>query len=155
MAQDKEIRISGFRGIKACLPLQFKRGSSYQSMVIYGRNGTGKSSITDAWEWLQTEKIEHLRREGAGPGSYPHKFAKNGDTFIEIDFFKDELGTIRLEYDFARITKSISSGNIDTFRALAPHPCFIRFEDLTRFVFLTKTEKFDALARLMGFMPQV
>src|SRR3972149_1925181 len=83
MTEVKEIRISGFRGIKACLPLQFKRGSSYQSMVIYGRNGTGKSSITDAWEWLQTEKIEHLRREGAGPGSYPHKFAKNGDTFIE------------------------------------------------------------------------
>jgi len=155
MAEIKEIRISGFRGIRACLPLSFKRGDSYQSMVIYGRNGTGKSSITDAWEWLQTEKIEHLRREGAGPNSYPHKFAKSGETFIEIDFEKKELGTIRAEFDFARITKSRSSGNIDTFRALAPHPCFIRFEDLTRFVFLTKSEKFDALARLMGFMPQV
>jgi len=155
MTEIKEIRISGFRGIKACLHLQFQRGNSFQSMVIYGRNGTGKSSITDAWEWLQTEKIEHLRREGAGTSSYPHKFAQDGDTFIEVDFVKDELGTIKLEYDFSRITKFIPSGNIDAFRSLAPHPCSIGFEDLTRFVFLTKTEKFDALARLMGFMPQV
>lgn len=155
MTEIKEIRISGFRGIKACLHLQFKRDNSFQSMVIYGRNGTGKSSITDAWEWLQTEKIEHLRREGAGPSSYPHKFAQGGDTFVEVDFVKNELSTIKLEYDFSRITKSMPSGNIDTFRSLAPHPCFIRFEDLTRFVVLTKTERFDALARLMGFMPQV
>jgi hypothetical protein len=155
MTEIKEIRISGFRGIKACLHLQFKKSDSYQSMIIYGRNGTGKSSITDAWEWLQTERIEHLRREGAGPGSYPHKFAQDGETYIEVDFIKDDLGSTKLEYDFARITKSITAGNVDAFRVLAPHPCFIRFEDLTRFVFLTKTEKFDALARLMGFTPQV
>ncbi len=155
MAEIKGIRISGFRGIKTCLPLQFEKGNSIRSMVIYGRNGTGKSSITDAWEWLQTERIEHLRREGAGPSSYPHKFCRDGDTYIEIDFVKNELGTIKLEYDFSRITKPKSSGNLEMFRSLAPHPCFIRFEDLTRFVFLTKTDKFDALARLMGFMPQV
>ena len=156
MTEVKEIRIAGFRGIKACLRLNFSKGKSIRSaMVIYGRNGTGKSSITDAWEWLQTEQIEHLRREGAGRSSYPHRNAGDGGTFIEIDFVKDELGSVKLEYDFSRITKPKATGNIDDFRLLAPHPCFIRFEDLTRFVFLTKTEKFDALARLMGFMPQV
>ena len=155
MAEIKEIRISGFRGIKACLPLNFEKSNSVRSMIIYGRNGTGKSSITDAWEWLQTEKIEHLRREGAGVSSYPHKFSEDGDTYIEIDFVKEKLGTVKLEYDFSRVTMPKASGNIEEFRDLVPHPCFIRFEDLTRFVYLTKTEKFDALARLMGFMPQV
>ncbi len=155
MSEVKEIRISGFRGIKTCLKLQFLKCNAYQSMVIYGRNGTGKSSITDAWELIQTEKIEHLRREGAGNSAYPHKYAQKGDSFIEVDFVKSSIGTIRLEYDFDRVTKFIQSGNLDTFRSLAPHPCFIRFEDLTRFVILTKTERFDALARLMGFVPQV
>ena len=41
------------------------------------------------------------------------------------------------------------------FRARAIHPCHIRFEDLNRFVYLTKTERFDELATLMGFAKQV
>ncbi len=126
-------------------------------MVIYGRNGTGKSSIADAWEWFHTEKIEHLKREGAGPNAYPNRNVTDEDkaTYVELDFANDELGTIRLTYKNARITKPVSIGDIEKFRALAPHPCHIRFEDLTRFVYMTKTEKFDALAQLMGFMPQV
>ena len=155
MAEIKEIRISGFRGIKTPLVLNFQKNKSSQSMIIYGRNGTGKSSITDAWEWLQTEKIEHLRREGAGQNSYPHKFSNQGETFVEVDFVNQDLGNIKLEFDFAKITKFLQSGDIEKFRAITPHPCFIRFEDLTRFVYQTKTEKFDALAKLMGFMPQV
>lgn len=155
MAEIKEVRISGFRGIKNCLKLNFKKGSTFQSMVIYGRNGTGKSSITDAFEWLQTDHIEHLRREGAGVGSYPHKFAANSETFVEVDFINPEIGTLRLAFDQAKPTKFIYSGNIEGFRSLAPHPCFIRYEDLTRFVILTKTERFDSLSKLMGFVPQV
>jgi hypothetical protein len=155
MAEIKAIKISGFRGINSYLPLNFEKGNSVRSMVIYGRNGTGKSSITDAWEWFHTEKIEHLRREGAGPSSYPNINAQAGKTFVEIIFSNKELGTIRLSYDNTRITKPIINGPIVKFRSLAPHPCHIRFEDLTRFVYLTKAEKFDALAQLMGFMPQV
>jgi len=124
-------------------------------MVIYGRNGTGKSSITDAWEWFHSEKIMHLAREGAGPSSYPHRYAKDGETFIEVQFSDDELGTIRLDFDHSRITIPIAKGDIAKFRALAPHPCHIRFGDLTRFVYLRKAEKYDALAQLMGFTPQV
>lgn len=155
MTEIKEIRISGFRGVRGILPLNFVKGNSIRSMVIYGRNGTGKSSITDSWEWFHSERIIHLSREGAGYNSYPHKNATSGETYIEIDFAKKELGTIRLTYDNKRITKPIVSGEMEKLRELAPHPCHIRFEDLTRFVFLTKTEKFDALALIMGFTPQV
>jgi tetratricopeptide (TPR) repeat protein len=135
--------------------LNFIKGRSPRSIVIYGRNGTGKSSITDAWEWFHTEKIIHLAREGAGPSSYPHQKANQGDTFVEIEFQDESLGTIRLDYDHSRITKPNPSGNIDNYRSVASHPCHIRFEDLTRFVYFTKSEKYDALAQLMGFTPQV
>ena len=150
-----KVTISGFRGILAPFTLDFLKGNSLRSMVIYGRNGTGKSSITDAWEWVHTEKINHLAREGAGPSSFPHKNAQPGESYVEIKFKKKSLGTIRLNYDHYRVTKPEGIGNIDLFRELAPHPCHIRFEDLTRFVYLTKTERFDALAQLMGFTPQV
>jgi DNA repair exonuclease SbcCD ATPase subunit len=155
MTPIRQITIGGFRGILSPLSLQFVKGKTPRSMVIYGRNGTGKSSITDAWEWFHTEKIAHLAREGAGPSSFPHRNAKAGETLLEVQFEDEELGAIRLNFDHSRITMPISDGDIAKFRALAPHPCHIRFEDLTRFVYLTKTEKYDALAQLMGFTPQV
>ena len=155
MAPIKQITIRGFRGILAPLSLQFVKGKTRRSMVIYGRNGTGKSAITDAWEWFHTEKIGHLAREGARQSSYPHWSAKAGETFAEVQFADDALGTIRLNFDYSRITMPVAEGDIAKFRALAPHPCHIRFGDLTRFVYLTKAEKYDALAQLMGFTPQV
>jgi hypothetical protein len=155
MAPIEQITIRGFRGILAPLSLDFTKGKTPTSMVIYGRNGTGKSSITDAWEWFHTEKIEHLAREGAGPSSYPHQNAKDGETFIKVQFADDELGNICLNFDHSRITMPVAEGDIEKFRELAPHPCHIRFGDLTRFVYLTKSEKYDALAELMGFTPQV
>jgi DNA repair exonuclease SbcCD ATPase subunit len=155
MVPIRQITIGGFRGILCPLPLQFVKGKTSRSMVIYGRNGTGKSSITDAWEWFHAEKIGHLAREGAGPSSFPHRNAKSAETFVEVQFESDELGRIRLNFDFSRVTMPVPEGNIAKFRSLAPHPCHIRFEDLTRFVYLTKTEKYDALAQLMGFTPQV
>ena len=66
MGEIQKITISGFRGINTPpLELDFQKGKSIQSMMIYGRNGSGKSSIVDAWEWLYSGKIEHLAHEGA------------------------------------------------------------------------------------------
>ncbi|MGB3906495.1 MAG: AAA family ATPase [Anaerolineae bacterium] len=155
MGPIRQMEIGGFRAILSPLPLQFVKEDSTRSMIIHGRNGTGKSSITDAWEWFHTEKIAHLAREGAGRSAFPHRHAKAGETFIEVLFADDELGTIRLTFDHSRVSIPISDGDIAKLRALAPHPCHIRFGDLTRFVYLRKAEKYDALAELMGFTAQV
>jgi hypothetical protein len=151
----EQIRISGFRGILEPFTLEFRQGKNLQSMVVYGRNGTGKSSITDAWEWFHSGKIEHLAREGAGPKSYPHKNSKHGEAFVEVQYSNNALGAIRMVYDHDRVTIPQITGGIEAFRELTPHNCHIRFEDLTRFVYLRKAEKYDALAHLMGFVPQV
>lgn len=155
MAPIEQITIAGFRGILAPLTLDFVKGSSPRSMAIYGRNGTGKSSITDAWEWFHTGRIEHLAREGARERSFPHRDSKSGETFVKVQFSGKELGTVRLNFDHSRVTMPSSQGDIKRFRELVPHPCHVRFEDLTGFVYLTKTEKYDRLAGLMGFQEQV
>ena len=155
MGPIKQMEIAGFRAILSPLQLQFVKENSTRSMIIHGRNGTGKSSITDAWEWFHTGRIEHLARQGAGPSAYPHWHAKAGETFIEVLFADDELGTIRSTFDQSRVTIPISDGDIAKLRALAPHRCHVRFGDLTRFVYLRKTEKYDELAGLMGFTAQV
>ena len=124
-------------------------------MIIYGKNGTGKSSITDACEWFHEEKIEHLQKEGAGAGTFPHREAEPGETYVEFEFADDDLDASTLTYDHDTITRPIESGDVDEFRQRAPHPFYIRFEDLKQFVYKTKTEKYEKLAELMGFQPQV
>jgi len=151
----KKMTISGFRGINAKLDIDFSQNKNIKSMVIYGKNGTGKSSITDAWEWLYSGKIEHLRREGAGPAIYPHRLAAKNESFVEIETSNKSIGTIRQAYDNNRVTVPIVSGEIDQFRKDIPYPCHIRFGDLTRFVYFQKAQRFDVLAELMGFVPQV
>lgn len=151
----KWIKIEGFRGILLELELDFRKGRNPASMIVYGHNGTGKSSITDAWEWFHTDYIGHLRREGAGPSAYCHRQAKSEESYVEICFADQALNTVRLCYDQNRVTMPVATGNISAARELMSHPCHIRYGDLTRFVYLTKTERFDELAKLMGFLPQV
>lgn len=149
----KKLVISGFRGIPGMLELDFCGNGNPQSMILYGRNGTGKSSISDGWEWLTTGKIDHLAREGAMESSYPHK-GVSGDVFVEVEF-SAPAGKARLDFDLKRVTKPKGSGALDVARNMIRHPCHIRHGDLAEFVYLTKSERYDALARLMGFVPQM
>ncbi len=151
----ERIHVSGFRGIPAGLEISFKDGAAAKSLILYGRNGTGKSSVTDAWEWFTAGKIAHLAREGAEESSYPHMHAAPGATFVEVTFAKPELGSVRLTFDPKRVRAPKVTGNLNAVRALVSHPCHVRHADLTRFVLLTKSERYDALAALMGFVPQM
>ena len=151
----EKITISGFRGILHPIELDFTKGDKVRSMLVYGRNGTGKSSITDAFEWFHTESVAHLRREGAKERVFPHRDAKSGDTFVEIEFSASNFDTSRLLYDTERITMPKPVGDIEAFRAEVPHPFYIRYDDLKTFVFETQAKKYDQLANLMGFSAQV
>lgn len=155
MARVEKLTISGFRGILTPLELSFEKNRRNTSMVIYGRNGTGKSSITDAWEWLHAGKIRHLAREGAGERSYPHQDSEDGETYVEVHLSGLELEPVRLTFNRDSVRTPDASGDVEQFRELIAHPCHIRFGDLTDFVYRTKAEKYDALAELMGFTPQV
>lgn len=155
MTSVKRIRVAGFRGILAPLEIDFVEGKTPQSVVLYGGNATGKSSLTDAWEWLMTGKIQHLAREGAEEGAYPHMTANPNATFVEVEFSGEDIGKVGLVFDQERKTMPTASGNLDAARRLITHPCHIRYGDLTRFVFMRKAERYDALASLMGFVPQM
>ena len=78
MLKIKTITIENFRGIKPPLTMDFVKGGNHSSVLIYGRNGTGKSSIVDAWEWLNNFEIVGLKKEGVSTKDYPHK-SSNGD----------------------------------------------------------------------------
>ncbi len=61
MLKIKTIIIENFRGVRLPIVIDFVKGNKLTSALIYGRNGTGKSSIVDAWEWLKfRNKIAYL-----------------------------------------------------------------------------------------------
>jgi hypothetical protein len=124
-------------------------------VILYGANGTGKSSVTDAWEWLATGKIQHLAREGAEEGAYPPLAARPDTTFVEVEFSDPSIGAVGLTFDNKRVTMPTAQGNLEAARSLLNLPCHIRYGDLARFVLLRKAERYDALAALMGFVPQM
>ena len=86
MSKIKKIKIECFRGIKHPIVIDFKKGNNITSAAIYGRNGSGKSSLVDAWEWLDSFKIAHLAREGAGEKDYPNKTCNLDNCYIEVEF---------------------------------------------------------------------
>ena len=152
MGEIQKITISGFRGINTPpLELDFHKGGSIQSMMIYGKNGSGKSSIVDAWEWLYSGRIEHLAREDAKERAFPHKEAKAGQTWVEVEFTNREIGKIRVEFDPSRITKPRIEGNLSKMREYIPHPCHLRYRDITEFIYERKAKKYEILSYQMGF----
>ncbi|MBA7579358.1 hypothetical protein ES708_21228 [subsurface metagenome] len=150
MTKIKKIKIEDFRGIKTELAFPFMKGDNYTSLAIYGKNGTGKSSIVDAWEWFYDSKIVHLAREAAGEKTYPHMNSDGKDSYIEVEF-DDEIGTIKFQYNCRRITQPTITGEYALLRSKIPHPCYLRYGDLQRFVYYTKADKYEYLATYLGF----
>ena len=62
MLKIKKITVENFRGLRLPVSIDFVKGNKATSALIYGRNGTGKSSMVDAWEWLHKFYIENLSR---------------------------------------------------------------------------------------------
>jgi hypothetical protein len=146
----KTIRIENFRGIKQVLEFPFKKGANNTSLAIYGKNGTGKSSIVDAWEWFYNSKINHLAREGAGERDYAHKGSDGTNTFIEIEI-EGVPDKVKFQFNNSRVTRPIITGDFNSIIEKIPHPCHLRYQDLQRFVYFSKTEKYEYLAKYLGF----
>ena len=52
----KNLSISGIRGVQKTIEIPL----SEKSILIYGDNGTGKSSISDSLEWFFNNHVKHL-----------------------------------------------------------------------------------------------
>ncbi|MBL4587356.1 MAG: AAA family ATPase, partial [Flavobacteriales bacterium] len=88
MAKIKSINISGIRGIKDPLLLELDK----KSVLVYGDNGTGKSSVTDAFEWFFFDQVGHLSNEEIGR-------RKGRDALRNIFILDSEDGYIELKFD--------------------------------------------------------
>lgn len=146
----KTITIENFRGIKIPLAIDLYKGGRPTSAILYGRNGTGKSSIVDAWEWLINFEIKDLQKENVSTSDYPHKLSNGDNCSIKIEFGHATIRTASATFNKRKITTPTTAGDYDAFKAHTIYPNYLRYADLQEFVYLSKTDKYKFIARFFG-----
>jgi len=144
----KSIQLEWFRGAADPVTLE----PDCKSLVVYGANGSGKSSFVDAVEYVLSDgKIGHLSNEYSGrhqekavPNTHKPKARKAS---LRIKFKDDsELKTEINENGSFTSTgaEAVAMGTWDYRRTV------LRQDEVSRFIHDTKGNKYSALLPLLG-----
>jgi AAA15 family ATPase/GTPase len=151
MLKIKKITIENFRGLRFPVSVDFVKGSKTTSALIYGRNGTGKSSIVDAWEWLLNFNIENLRREGISATDFPHKASGGNNSYMSVDFQHTSINIATATFNPKKITTPTITGEYNEFKAFSKYPNYLRYSDLNEFICnKRKAERYEYIAKYFG-----
>lgn len=144
----KELQLSWFRG--AADPVSLDLGC--KSMVVYGVNGSGKSSFVDAIEYvLQGGKVGHLAHEYSGRRqekaiTNTHR-PKGRKTELQIKFKNGSEASIEINKDGSSIWSGAAALGI---HAWDYQRTVLRQHEVSHFIHDTKGEKYSALLPLLG-----
>ncbi|WP_158730239.1 MULTISPECIES: AAA family ATPase [unclassified Flavobacterium] len=147
------LKIKGIRGAKETLELPLNG----KSILLYGDNGTGKSSISDAIEWFYTDKVSHLSSKeidlkdairnatltDLDTSEVAISFSKsNFNVTKTLTFKKNKLITeiLNTSDEFGKYIIDSESENLS-----------LRYQDIRNFVDNTLGEKLKYLSDIIGF----
>lgn len=151
MLKIKKITIENFRGLRLPVSVDFLKGNQTTSALIYGRNGTGKSSIVDAWEWLLNSSIENLKRDGVSSSDFPHKASGGNNSYISVDFQHTLINSSTATFNPKKITVPTITGEYNEFKALSKYPNYLRYTDLNEFICNKRNaERYEYIAKFFG-----
>lgn len=144
----KTVRLSWFRGAADPVSLDL----DCKSMVVYGVNGSGKSSFVDAIEYaLNDGKIGHLAHEYSGKRqekAIPNTHVSKGQkTELTIKFKDDSELKTEIKQDGSSTTsctEAIAMRTWDYRRTV------LRQDEVAAFIHDTKGDKYSALLPLLG-----
>lgn len=144
----KAIQLSWFRG--AADPVSLEPGC--KSMVVYGVNGTGKSSFVDAVEYVLNDgKIGHLAHEYSGrhqEKAVPNTHKPQGvETALRVKFSDDSELKTEIAQDGSSTTSSADAGAMRTWDY---RRTVLRQDEVAAFIHDTKGGKYSALLPLLG-----
>lgn len=152
MSKIKSINITGIRGVRDGLSLTLDK----KSMLLYGDNGTGKSSITDALEWYYKDSIEHLKGEeigGKGKNALRNVFLNpDDDAKIDIQYSNKLIDNEKSIDNQLKTYNSNSSKEFVTYVDKSQSENLIlRYRDLVQFIIASKSDKLNHLQKIIGF----
>ena len=131
-----KITMQAFRGVRDVYEIDLPQS---QSLLMYGDNGTGKSSLADAIEWFFTGEIELLAKEGRDHAVRHLGALKEQQTLVAIST-NGELGGSCTPKSPNKL--AIDAASRETF--------LLRGRTIADFVDKSKGEKWSALQRLLG-----
>ncbi|MFW6116933.1 MAG: AAA family ATPase, partial [bacterium] len=102
-----EIQMEGFRGYPACCPVKL----DYDVVVVFGDNGSGKSSLFNAIEWLLEDTVDLGDCRDANAGDrFRNLFTDCEEPWVRLTFSEREAGRTR-QY---QVTRRLKAGTIQT-----------------------------------------
>lgn len=151
----KGIEIAGLRGIKGSLSLDL----GGKCVLIYGDNGSGKSSITDGLEWFYYDRIEHLIGEEIGRNGLEalrNVFLDNDTAgVVAIGYTNPSLDskkTIDLKKGTLKSKFSNTSAAFDEYLSASRNENLIlRYRDLLDFIVATKGDRLKYFSDIIGY----
>ena len=149
----KKITIQGFRGVQKTIEIPLKG----HSFLLYGDNGTGKSTITDGIEWFFYDKIDHLKGEeiSKNEGIRNTKLSKQDICQISIEYFNDSLNSKKALEEKSNKLIPNHSNTSESFTRYLNQSCMenllIRNDELIEFIIATKSERLIDISNLIGY----
>jgi len=149
----KNIAINGIRGVKDSLLLNLNE----KSILLFGENGSGKSSISDSLEWFYTDKVSHLSsKEIELKEALRNSFIDDSiPSSVHFSFNKSQFDGERTLFSKRGKLLSEFSNTSDEFKlyhSLSENEnLLLCYQDLRNFVDQTKTDKLTYLSDIIGF----
>ena len=144
----KSMQLSWFRGAADPVSLE----PDCKSMVVYGANGSGKSSFVDAVEYVLSDgRIEHLAHEYSGRHqekavTNTHK-PQGKKTELMIRFRDDSELRTEITQDGSSTTSGAGEG---VMRGWDYRRTVLRQDEVAAFIYDTKGHKYSVLLPLLG-----
>ena len=143
----KSIMMSWFRGAAEAVTIELNG----KSMVVYGENGTGKSSFVDAVEYALKGSIDHLKTEYSGTRQVKaipntHK-PKDIDAGLAFHFWDDSQLSIAIG---SNGTPKRSASPTTDLSEWEYRQTVLRQNEVSEFIHDTKAKKYSALLPLFG-----
>lgn len=148
------ITIKGIRGTKDNLELPLNG----KSILLYGDNGTGKSSISDSIEWFYTNKVSHLSNSEIDLKDALRNSTLDTDDVSEVNisFVKQsDLDCSKTLFNKRDKLTTEFSNTSDAFKQYIDESkeenLLLRYQHLTSFIDDTKGDKLKYLSDIIGF----
>lgn len=135
----KSLQITAFRGASSAFILPFEKGRKLT--LVYGENGTGKTTICDAFEFLAHERVSSLDGYGLGKGLERY--------WPSVGKMADDL-SVKLETNAGTCTGRVINNRVSINPpANRPRIELLRRQQILALIQARPKERYDAIKRFI------